>query len=678
MGIYSDWAPKYFESGIYTVPCKDKKPIIGYGWQKYCENPPDESHLSKWIETHSDANQLGLLLGPSTGKVAFDFDYAYNPKKCTISKEDFAKDRIRIEKEIMELLPITYFGKVGAKGWTRFYAWNKLLVNRSTTRNGVGLFDFLSQGKQTIIPPSVHSILEDKKIIYKWIDESLEYGAGKLPELSMEIIETIISLYSDRPRGRRPQLQDMSRHERVMYFIIDALRVDQSLERIALKAIDYDKIVNDTPYLIDPKYYNDTDAYKNSLEFVMKINKWATRKEALKTKEEKREPKAFTDNCWNHFFETSFFEVRKDIFSEDTFIRKKAKAKWELIKSKDGVLRAYTKNFGLPKSQVVDELDRWAFEKSDLKFLCDVPAWDGTDRVASIAGSITSDKFTQTQIIDIFKHWGVGIFRRLENPETQNRCIILKGDQGHGKDTLVRSMLKEFKPYYKASTLPGTQKDVLEIVSSLLIVHIEEFDQTKGIDIGFLKSLITQPSSFFREAYGYAPNEKLMRPSFISSANVDDILRDPSGNRRFIVIPVSKIAWDYPQDESLQVVAQWKSMFERGECFTLPKETEDAIKVVIDAYTPESLEVSIMELYRARMMGLTVGLNARYPNALCLNGGQVTEMLCGLAKTFNCSLRRVQSAVKSSGLTRRSKNGILYYTDPTPAAMWQKDDDASV
>jgi hypothetical protein len=283
---------------------------------------------------------------------------------------------------------------------------------------------------------------------------------------------------------------------------------------------------------------------------------------------------------------------------------------------------------------------------------------------------MTSSKFSKEQMVEIFKHWGVYVFRRTVDSSVQNRCIILKGNQGIGKDTVVKALLRDFKPYYESTNLPGTQKDVLEIVSRLLVVHIEEFDQTKHLSDGFLKSLITQESSFFRESYGFSPNSKIMRPNFISTANVDDILRDPTGNRRFIVIPVESIGWGYPETESLQVLAEWRHLFNNGEYFTLKPETEALIKEIILEYTPQDLGDSIVDLYKSRIGQLFVKNQRNWAGAN-LSSGDVTEALCKISKDLSCSLRRVQSTLKSRGFSCHGKDGARYFTDPSPAAEYK-------
>jgi hypothetical protein len=671
MGVFGDWAEQYYESGLYVMPCgvfKDKAPPFK-DWTEFCEVAPDEHVFMSWVDKYKDANQIGLLLGKSTGKVAFDFDYAYDHKKVKISEEEFFADKLKVEKEILELLPLSIVGKIGAKGWTRFYKWNPSLENKKCDRNGVRLFDFLCSGRQTIIPPSVHSRKEDgSQIIYKWMDESLDQ-VKDLPSISMDVIDTIVSQYQDRSYAGRPNLSDMSRHERVMFFILDALRVDDDINRIAMSAIKYDVLVNEKqfkqkPYFLDTVHNKSKDPVENAKSFVLKLKKWSDKKRSLAESEEKKELDKPTNQAWNHFFEISFDQLKKDVFTEDVFVKSHTKKMWENIWNFENVLKSYARAKKIPKTHVPEELSRFIYEKKDVEFLCDIPKWDGRDRIKEILSCVKSTDFTADEISDIFKNWGVIMFSRLYDSSVQNRCIILKGNQGIGKDTLVRALMGDFKPYYDSTTLPGTPKDVLEIVSRLLICHIEEFDQTKHLDVGFIKSLITQPTSYFREAYGHSPSQKLMRASFITTANIDDIFRDPTGNRRFIVVSIDKIRHEYSRSDSLQVIAQWKHLFDKGECCYLTKELEAKIKEVIDKMTPTSIEDVIVDLYLSRMENLIGRVDARYGFRENLNSTEIIEVLSDIAKKAGVGIKRVQSAIKFKKYSAHTREGTKYYKTP--------------
>ena len=100
MGAFSDNVERLAEYGLYTIPCGDQKqPILGKEWQKYCITPPTEDEISRWQKGFKDVERLGLLLGPSTGIVAFDFDYEFDERKVSITEKQFALDKKKKKKK---------------------------------------------------------------------------------------------------------------------------------------------------------------------------------------------------------------------------------------------------------------------------------------------------------------------------------------------------------------------------------------------------------------------------------------------------------------------------------------------------------------------------------------------------------------------------------------------------
>ena len=656
MGIFSDNVRKYFEHGLVTIPCKDKRPILGKEWQRFCEVAPTEEMIDKWESSYQDATQLGLTLGKATLLSGFDFDYEFNEKKCGLKESEFVKDRKNIERQIIALLPPTPCIKTGKKGWTRIYRSHGDLDNAQADRHGLRLFDFLARNKQTIIPPSKYS--DDTDFSYRWIGSPIEDCLSEIPFITRDIVEEIRFVTSGIKKGY--DFEGNGRHGMLLKWLVQVARVEPDVKKVVSELIARDIRLHPIPYLSDHKHFPaNKSAETNALEWVTRIRKF---NEAIA----KDIPPVGAEG-WDYFFENSFSKIRKDVITKKCFFKLRPQSEWGMMDDVEPVLRSYADKRGLQSPKTVDELARWTLEKEDSDFLCDIPKWDGIDRVSLFGMAIHSPDFTGDEISEILKHWGSNIFRRVRSAENQNRCVILKGPQGIGKDFLVRAMLKEFKPYYESTTMPGTQKDALEICSRLLAVHIEEFDQTKNIDVAFLKSLITQPSAFFRESYGASPNQKIMRPSFISTANVDDILRDPTGNRRFVVVPVESISWEYPVDQSLMVLAQWRAHSEAGEFVSLSEALEAKIRALVDAYTPDDLSVAILDLYRSRYDELwkkygSVGMGGH------LTGVHVTPMLADIARMLQCGIRKVQGSVRGAALSHHSRDGARYYRNRDDAA----------
>lgn len=109
-------------------------------------------------------------------------------------------------------------------------------------------------------------------------------------------------------------------------------------------------------------------------------------------------------------------------------------------------------------------------------------------------------------------------------------------------------------------------RQVLQAMSQFLLINLDEFNQiSPKVQQGFLKNLIQLPSVKIKPPYGSHVTEFPRTASFIATSNMDDILTDPSGNRRFIGIELTG-----PIDVSLrpnyhQLFAQAEAAIRRGE-----------------------------------------------------------------------------------------------------------------
>ena len=72
MGIFSEHAPYYYNSGLWVIPCDGKKPLP-VGWSEYCDLPPSRKVRDEWLARYPDAN-VGLPLGSASGLVVVDTD----------------------------------------------------------------------------------------------------------------------------------------------------------------------------------------------------------------------------------------------------------------------------------------------------------------------------------------------------------------------------------------------------------------------------------------------------------------------------------------------------------------------------------------------------------------------------------------------------------------------------
>ncbi|KQT23099.1 MULTISPECIES: bifunctional DNA primase/polymerase [unclassified Bradyrhizobium] len=142
-----------------------KAPALS-GWQKYCNEAPS----SFFIAGHSRAPAVGVGVATGFGGlVAVDID-GYDS----------------IIGPILSTLPPAIVVKIGRRGLTSFYRSIVPMKSRSyNDASGIRLLDFLSSGRQTVIPPSIHP--DTGRSYYWWSDATLEDTALEaLPVLTHE------------------------------------------------------------------------------------------------------------------------------------------------------------------------------------------------------------------------------------------------------------------------------------------------------------------------------------------------------------------------------------------------------------------------------------------------------------------------------------------------------------
>jgi hypothetical protein len=146
--VFAAFAWKLVERGISVVPIAPgtKKPgqwSEQHGWQgmsdwtRFAKRLPTEMELEFW-SLWPDAG-IGVVLGEFSNLIGLDKDY----------------DLPGGNDALLQLIPYSPIAKKGEKGWTRFYQYNGE-ASRSFDVNGVRVLDVLSDGRQTVIPPTAH------------------------------------------------------------------------------------------------------------------------------------------------------------------------------------------------------------------------------------------------------------------------------------------------------------------------------------------------------------------------------------------------------------------------------------------------------------------------------------------------------------------------------------------
>lgn len=632
MGIFSQWAQIYHKAGLSIFPVEGKRAFLT-DWSKYCQTRVRDDVLTAWIGLFEDCN-IGVACGKASGVIGFDVD--------TDDKD--------LAVLLSSMLPATSFKKRGAKGHTYFYKYSGQ-TSRSIKCNGAQVIDVLSDGRQSVLPPSIHP---DTSAPYVWLIDQNINDIKDVPDLPEELIKKIELKIQGLHFDEEFFEKNKGRNDALKAFVA-ALYGKHTLEEIVLKAIRHDKKLFGKKALFqDTSEFRSNDAKTNAFLFVTGIAQ-----SIVKQKQQRAEPVTPGDDPieetyqkYVDFFNTLLKDARKDIISGE-FLSIES-GLWNPVLNWLGAIKSYASGKELQPHSVQMHLDRYIKEK-EKSLLIDVPEWDGFDRIKELGKFITLKGHDYSVFEDTFKEWLANIFRRLYDDGAQNRCIILKGDQGLGKDHLARNLLKAFGSYYSKFTNNRDERAIWDQVTSSLVLHIEEFDQTGSINVAFLKDIITRDQVTYRSAYGLKNSTRKCYASFISTVNIDAILRDETGNRRFAVFEIEKIDWAYPKDWSQQILAQAHHLYK--ENYKAAKEAWASVMLENAKFEQVDLVPELLFYWDKKVSEMFGPKDIKQDHSFTA----VTDILAEMAKMSGWKMKTLLSILKTNSRSRHTKGGTRYF-----------------
>lgn len=202
--------------------------------------------------------------------------------------------------------------------------------------------------------------------------------------------------------------------------------------------------------------------------------------------------------------------------------------------------------------------------------------WDGVPRLDKLfIDYLGAEDNTYTRTVT-HKAFVAAVARALR-PGTKFDCMtILSGPQGLGKSTLLATMSRG---WFNDSIRTFEGKEASELLQGVWLVEVAELDAFRNSDVARIKQFLSQCADRFRAAYGRHVKEIPRRCVFFSTTNVDDYLRDTTGNRRFWPVdvgrhPAVKDVWEDLPKEVDQLWAEAVAYWRIGETLFLTGDVE--------------------------------------------------------------------------------------------------------
>lgn len=194
--------------------------------------------------------------------------------------------------------------------------------------------------------------------------------------------------------------------------------------------------------------------------------------------------------------------------------------------------------------------------------------WDGKDHIRALARTVPTANPHWT---DWFYIWYLGMvdqWRGINHRLYGNSVApLLISKQGFNKSTFCRRLIpQELQWGYTDNLVLSEKRQVYQAMAQTLLINLDEFNQiSPQVQQGFLKNLIQLPNVKMKRPYGGHVEEFPRLASFIATSNMDDILTDPSGNRRFIGVELTGPIDVSVKPNYVQLFAQAMAAIRAGE-----------------------------------------------------------------------------------------------------------------
>ena len=384
----------------------------------------------------------------------------------------------------------------------------------------------------------------------------------------------------------------------------------------------------------------------------------------------KKRSESYSD--FHEFFTKKYPNTKRDLFRGVGYTKDLDQYKdWEPIENCLNAIESQCAEYGLSPTFVKRHLSQYIKEMQP-ELLVEIPEWDGKDHIKDALDRITVTNIDHEHFVELMKDWFSKIVRRMYQPKVQNRLPIFRGKQGLGKDFSIRAMTEGFGRYANEIDFQQSNKtEVYRIIKNLAVGIIPEFDETNTNSISVLKSVITAESIELRALYKNESESIPIRTSFISASNFEDVLRDSSGNRRFLLFDISHIDHTFESVDGGQIAAQSYELAK--EKYRPSAHAEESMRAIVQKETPQppdKLFADEVNMYLAgkyqdltrdkmdAMLGKISAGSEHLPDRI--RWPHIAEDVARIAKKYRFGVKKTQQIINRHGMTHTDDKSSWY------------------
>lgn len=280
-------------------------------------------------------------------------------------------------------------------------------------------------------------------------------------------------------------------------------------------------------------------------------------------------------------------------------------------------------------------------------------AWDGVARLHEVPWMVMGSPAEEGGVVGaFFRRFMVGAVARMMAPGCKmENVLVLQGAQGARKTSLVEVL---FGKPWTLSNLPEGKDGEMQLAMAWA-VELGELVVFNRRQVNELKEFFSRSVDTFRAPYGADVRQTPRHCVFVGTTNATGILTDPTGSRRYWVVPVGKIDLELLSAARGQLWAEALALYRAGEQWWLTEEEEAQRREDAGQWVPEHPWSALVEEWLhdlARERGIKGGeaLHFRLVDAL-LAGVKIPMERVGDFK----HVQAMESVLKGLGAESRVK-----------------------
>lgn len=196
------------------------------------------------------------------------------------------------------------------------------------------------------------------------------------------------------------------------------------------------------------------------------------------------------------------------------------------------------------------------------------------------------------------RKWIVGVISSIYGTHSPLVLVLSGFKQNTGKTEFFRRMMPdELRPYYAESKLDAGKDDNILMTQKLIIMDDEMGGKSKRENKRF-KNVTSADVFSLREPYGRGNVDLKRLASLCGTSNDDQIIDDPTGNRRYL--PIEVLSIDFAACNDVDKTALWMEayhLYKSGFAWKLTQEDIDYLKGGTENFEVVCMEAELIQKY---------------------------------------------------------------------------------